>query len=154
MCIRMIVKIRNVFVLLGPQYKHILVKGEYTLPHFGQIQPCCPNIPLKFTSFIITRLLVYQSASSGLYPYLQSNHWRVPTAFVISFISPQPSYDIMPDGVLIIKKNFLVRLRQPFLNTYPKRLLRLPFCTLNEIHLSKLCQIFTAQSSVNCPMIK
>lgn len=44
MCIRMIVKIRNVFVLLGPQYKHILVKGEYTLPHFGQIQPCCPNI--------------------------------------------------------------------------------------------------------------
>ena len=35
-----------VFVLLGLQYKHIWVKGEYTLPHFGQIQPCCPNSPL------------------------------------------------------------------------------------------------------------
>ena len=35
-----------VFVLLGLQYKHIWVKGEYTLPHFGQIQPCCPNTPL------------------------------------------------------------------------------------------------------------
>lgn len=32
--------------VLGLQYKHIGVKGEYTLPHFGQIQPCCPNIPL------------------------------------------------------------------------------------------------------------
>lgn len=43
-----------VFVLLGPQYKHIWVKGEYTLPHLGQIHPCCPNNPLlKFTSFIL-----------------------------------------------------------------------------------------------------
>ena len=70
----------NVFSeLLFPQYKHICVKGEYTLPHFGQIHPCCPNILLKFTSFIITRLLVHQSASSGLYPYLQPNHWRAST---------------------------------------------------------------------------
>ena len=30
----------------------------------------------------------------------------------------------------------------------------LPFSTLNKIHLSKLCQIFTRQSPVNCSVIK
>lgn len=41
-----------------PQYKHIGVEGENTLPHFGQIHPCCPNIPLNgliaFRSCIMT----------------------------------------------------------------------------------------------------